>query len=162
MHSIHKISSHKLSKSQSKNHLNTSEINTFFTTLNPQIMFIYRSHIFYHQKTYDFWDMLPLYQQITPILHLYRSYTTPYTREHLVFVLSLSCKNAQKTSYLVINTIILYYYGMFSYGGIFTFSVTAVFSPGQGCVLLKRKPPNLNHRFYAHFINCIKFPHNSL
>ena len=39
----------ELSKSQSKNHLNTSEINTFFTTLNPQIMFIYRSHIFYHQ-----------------------------------------------------------------------------------------------------------------
>ena len=85
---------------------------------------------------------------------------------HTPLALSLShyltCKNAQKTTYHQINAVILYYYGMFLSGGIFTFSVTAVFFPGQGCVQLKRKPPNLNHRFYAHFINCVKFSHNSL
>lgn len=88
---------------------------------------------------------------------LYRN--TP--RKHLTLVLSISCKNAQNTSYLYNNAVILYYYGMFLYGGIFTFSVTAVFSPGQGCVQLKRRPPNLNHRFYTHFINCVKITHNS-
>ena len=88
-------------------------------------------------------------------------FTAAYIRKHLVLVLSISCKNVQKTSYLYNNAVILYYYGMFCYPGIFTFSITAVFSPGRGCVPLKRRSPNLNHRFYAHFINCIKFPHNS-
>ena len=72
-----------------------------------------------------------------------------------------TCKNVQNTTYAIIHTVILYYYGMFSYWGIFTFSVTAVFSPGQGCVLLKRKPPNLNHRFHTNPINCVNFSHNS-
>ena len=41
----------------------------------------------------------------------------------------LSCKNAQKTTYTIIHTVILYYYGMFLYPGVFTFSATAVFCP---------------------------------
>ena len=92
---------------------------------------------------------------------LYRSNTTLTPETPCPLSHRISCKNVQKTTYLYNHAIILYYYGMFSYGGIFTFSVMAVFSPGQGCVPLKRRPPNLNHRFYAHFINCVKFSHNS-
>ena len=88
-------------------------------------------------------------------LHLNRSHTTPYTGNTLSHVLSLSCKNVQKTTCIYNHAVILYYYGMFLSGGIFTFSETAVFSPGQGCVLLKRKPPNLNHRFHTNPINCV-------
>ena len=47
-------------------------------------------------------------------------------------------------------TIILYYYGMFTIPGIFTFSETAVFATGCGCVQLTRQ-----------LQNCIKFSHNS-
>ena len=114
----------------------------------------------YSQIMYVFWDLLPPYQRIT--IKLPYIAATPHPPLALSLSHYLTCKNVQKTSYLVINTIILYYYGMFSYGGIFTFSITAVFSPGQGCVLLKRKPPNLNHRFHTNPINCVKFSHNSL
>ena len=122
--------------------------------LNPKIM-------------YDFWDctppQLPLYQQITLILHPKpQPHHTIHQKTPCPMSYYISCKNVQKTTCPQIHAIILYYYGMFlSGGGIFTFSITAVFSPGMGCVLLKRKPPNLNHRFYAHFINCVKFSHNS-
>ena len=48
---------------------------------------------------------------------IYRSNTTPYIRKHLILVLSLSCKNVQKTTYTIIYTIILYYYCMFYHPG---------------------------------------------
>ena len=79
----------------------------------------------------------------------------PIPENTLPLAISLTCKNVQNTSYLVINTIILYYYGMFHSGGYFTFLISAAFLPGQGCVQLKRRQPNLNHRFYTHFINCV-------
>ena len=96
------------------------------------------------------------------IATLYHIHTLPYTRNTSPLAISLSCKNVQKTTYLYNHAIILYYYGMFLSGGIFTFSITAVFHPGAGCVLLKRRPPNLNHRFHTNPINCVKFSHNSL
>ena len=115
----------------------------------------------YSKLMYVFWDLYPPYQRITPDSTLNRSNTTSYPRKRLAPVLSISCKNAQKTTYIYNHAVILYYCSMFCYPGIFTFSITAVFSPGQGCVPLKRRPPNLNHRFYAHFINCVNFSHNS-
>ena len=122
--------------------------------LNPKIMYV-------------FWDFsppqLPPYQQITPILHpIPQLHHTPIPENTLSLSCYSSCKNAQYPTYLYNHAIILYYYGMFLSGGIFTFSIMVVFSPGAGCVQLKRRPPNLNHRFYAHFINCVKFLHNSL
>ena len=48
------------------------------------------------------------------------------------------------------NTIILYYYGMFQCGGVFTLYFIGTFDPGWGCVQLTRQ-----------LQNCIKFSHNS-
>ena len=61
-----------------------------------------------------------------------------------------TCKNVQKASYTqktYNNTILLWYV---YHPGVFTFSETAVFSPGWGCVQLTRQ-----------LQNCIKFSHNS-
>ena len=100
-------------------------------------------------------------------------------------VLSLSCKNVQKTTYLHNYAIILYYYSMFENicsermfaisPGVFTFSATAVFSPGRGCVQLTRQLKKLTYPFHpislrlipysthqsTHQLNCVKFTHNS-
>ena len=96
----------------------------------------------YSKLMYVFWDLYPPYQRITPDSTLNRSNTTSYPRKRLAPVLSISCKNVQKTTCLYNHTVILYYYGMFFYGGIFTFSETAVFSPGMGCVQLTRQLKN--------------------
>ena len=115
-----------------------------------------------HKIMYVFWDLSPPYQQITPILHpIPHLHHTIHQKTPClcpIFKLQKCTKNKLPHN----NAIILYYYSMFCYPGVFTFSIMAVFSPGQGCVPLKRRPPNLNHRFYTHFINCVKFSHNSL
>ena len=68
----------------------------------------------------------------------------------IIQLVNITCKNVQNTSYAQKYTIILYYYGMFQCGGVFTFSETAVFAPRWGCVQLPRQ-----------LQNCIKFSHNS-
>ena len=79
---------------------------------------------------------------------LNRSNTTPYTRKTpCPMSYHISCKNVQKTTYTIIHTVILYYYGMFFVWGIFTFSETAVFPPGMGCVQLTRQLKNSTYPF---------------
>ena len=72
----------------------------------------------------------------------------------------LTCKNAQKTTYIHNHAIILYYYSMFENicsermftisPGVFTFSITAVFSPGRGCVQLTRQLKNSTRPSLSH------------
>ena len=130
--------------------------------------------MFASEQNYDQWSFLlltnshflyiqtPPYPQITPYLHPLHHPTPENTSPCPTLE---TCKNAQNTTYVKNHSIILYYYSMFLLihtPGVFTFSVSAAFLPGWGCVPLKRRPPNPNHRFHTHFINCIKFSHNSL
>ena len=113
-------------------------------------------------------------------LHLNRSHTTPYTGNTLSHVLSLSCKNVQKTTYTIIYTIILYYYSMFFvWGYIYIFSNGSLF-PRAGmcstqtqttkskssilhpfhklCVILTQFTKNTQNHFGTHFDKTLIFP----
>ena len=87
------------------------------------------------------------YHYISGSMPCLTHFTAAYQKNTLSLSCYPSCKNVQKTSYLVINTIILYYYGMFSSWGVFTFSIMAVFSPWQGCVQLTRQLKNSTYIF---------------
>lgn len=128
--------------------------------LSNLYIILYKLYIILHMiSSSSFTLQMYLYQRINAMSYpLYRS----IPEKHLATMPYPTCKNAQYPTYTKKHAVILYYYGMFYYPGVFTFSETAVFSPGRGCVQLKRRPPNLNHRFYTHFINCVKITHNLL
>ena len=85
----------------------------------------------------------------------------------LIIQLYPTCKNVQYPSYTKKHTIILYYYGMFQCGGVFTLYFIGTFAPGWGCVQLTRqlqklyqvftqftKPPQIH--FDSHFDKILK------
>lgn len=113
--------------------------------LSNLYIILYKLYIILHMiQSSSFTLQMYLYQRINAMSYpLYRS----IPEKHLAPVLSLSCKNVQKTTCLYNHPVILYYYGMFLSGGIFTFSETAVFSPGQGCVQLTRQLKNSTYPF---------------
>ena len=81
-------------------------------------------------------------------LYLKTAATPCHTPENVLpLSYHISCKNAQKTTCPQIHAIILYYYSMFLYGGVFTFSIMAVFSPGRGCIQLTRQLKNSTYPF---------------
>ena len=110
---------------------------------------------------YVFWDFPPLYQQITSIIstqNCSNTTPTPETPCHIsapCYISNLQKCTKNKLHYN--HSIILYYYSMFCYPGIFTFSITAVFSPGRGCVQLTRQLKKSTYPFHPISLRLIPY-----